>query len=407
MSENLITCHCQHCNGGIQFDASSFAHGETRNAECPHCHLETVIFIPHSSSPPKATPPGHPPVLNQSVRGTILDYAIQTNAGVISGDDGNRYSFHGAEWRESGKFPCKGQRVDFSPQSGFATAIYLIKDAVSNDGERRECDRMIAALLAIFLGFLGIHKFYMGQSKIGVIYIIVGVVTCGWGFVVTGIIGLIEGISYLSCTENEFRGKYFENQGNAIPPDKNPVANSSGSRNHNMKILIWIISIIAFVVFIGLMSAFVLNRANKDGKQSGWLEPCVTTNGDVVVSINRIWVGPVICSDGVSSSSDDYLHVYVNVSNLSTTKKIEFDSWRKYGPTLEDDNKNSYGLIQFTIPVWDQLRDHVTIYPGQETVDRVVFQKPTIGHKWLHLQLPACNFGGSGELKFNIQSVHA
>jgi hypothetical protein len=41
---NYITCACQNCNGHIKFDADELKIGETRRIECPHCHLETVIF---------------------------------------------------------------------------------------------------------------------------------------------------------------------------------------------------------------------------------------------------------------------------------------------------------------------------------------------------------------------------
>ena len=41
---NYITCACQNCNGHIKFDANELKTGETRRIECPHCHLETVIF---------------------------------------------------------------------------------------------------------------------------------------------------------------------------------------------------------------------------------------------------------------------------------------------------------------------------------------------------------------------------
>jgi len=42
----FVVCRCQHCEGGIQFDASGFVKGETRTVECPHCKLETIIFVP-------------------------------------------------------------------------------------------------------------------------------------------------------------------------------------------------------------------------------------------------------------------------------------------------------------------------------------------------------------------------
>ena len=53
--------------------------------------------------------------------------------------------------------------------------------------------KLVAGLLGIFLGAWGIHQFYLGDSKKGIIRIIVTVVTCGIG----GIWGFIEGIMIL------------------------------------------------------------------------------------------------------------------------------------------------------------------------------------------------------------------
>jgi hypothetical protein len=133
MPENFVICRCQHCDGHIEFDASDFAKGETRTVECPHCKLETLIFVPVA---PKPSPV--PPIQKtQYVKGTVLDFTIQTNSGIISGDDGQRYSFQGADWRDVGKYPAKGMRVDFSPQAGCATVIYSIQDiAVATQGTK-------------------------------------------------------------------------------------------------------------------------------------------------------------------------------------------------------------------------------------------------------------------------------
>ena len=46
---NYITCNCQHCSGHIKFEANQLRIGETRRIECPHCHLETIIFHPQKS----------------------------------------------------------------------------------------------------------------------------------------------------------------------------------------------------------------------------------------------------------------------------------------------------------------------------------------------------------------------
>jgi len=68
----FVTCHCQHCDGHIEFDGSDFQKGETRSVECPFCKLETKIFMPVQSNEPKpspiaATPPKpNPPATKSS-----------------------------------------------------------------------------------------------------------------------------------------------------------------------------------------------------------------------------------------------------------------------------------------------------------------------------------------------------
>lgn len=51
-------CPCNNCNAKIEFE---IAHaGET--VPCPHCGMDTVLFVPYVASPPKipATPPPIP-----------------------------------------------------------------------------------------------------------------------------------------------------------------------------------------------------------------------------------------------------------------------------------------------------------------------------------------------------------
>jgi len=58
------------------------------------------------------------------MKGVILDFSIQSNSGVISGDDSKRYTFPGAEWKAQVN-PAPGLRVDFdSTAAGQAVAIY-------------------------------------------------------------------------------------------------------------------------------------------------------------------------------------------------------------------------------------------------------------------------------------------
>jgi TM2 domain-containing membrane protein YozV len=58
--------------------------------------------------------------------------------------------------------------------------------------------KMVAGLLGIFLGALGVHRFYLGYTAIGVAQILVtvvgGILTCGIGWIAGAIWGLVEGI---------------------------------------------------------------------------------------------------------------------------------------------------------------------------------------------------------------------
>ena len=58
--------------------------------------------------------------------------------------------------------------------------------------------KIVAGLLGIFLGGFGVHRFYLGFTKIGVIQIIVTIVTCGIG----SLWGFVEGILYLVGSGN-------------------------------------------------------------------------------------------------------------------------------------------------------------------------------------------------------------
>jgi len=213
---DFVTCRCQFCGGGIEFDASVLAPGEVRTTECPHCRMMTTITAARSKPTAQAAsvPPVLPAAKANAMTGTILDYTVQANAGLISGDNNRRYSFQGAEWRETGKFPVKGMRVDFAPKDDAATAIYLIQDAPNSTSEsagKRDCNHVVAGLLGIFLGWIGVHKFYMGYKNEGIILLICG--TVGWLIFVpllfSAVAGLVEGIIYLSQTQQQFETTYI------------------------------------------------------------------------------------------------------------------------------------------------------------------------------------------------------
>ncbi|MFP4107386.1 MAG: TM2 domain-containing protein [Phycisphaerae bacterium] len=68
---------------------------------------------------------------------------------------------------------------------------------------------MIAGILGIVVGALGIHKFYLGYTTAGIIMLLVSVLSCGFAAPIMGVIGLIEGIMYLMKSDEEFVQTYI------------------------------------------------------------------------------------------------------------------------------------------------------------------------------------------------------
>ena len=63
---------------------------------------------------------------------------------------------------------------------------------------RKNKSKVIAGILAIFFGDLGLHKFYMGDIVLGILYL--GLSWTGVPF----IISIIEGIRYLTMRDEDF-----------------------------------------------------------------------------------------------------------------------------------------------------------------------------------------------------------
>ena len=64
--------------------------------------------------------------------------------------------------------------------------------------------KIVAGILAICLGSFGVHKFYLGYTKAGIIQIVLSLL-CGIG----GILGIIEGIIYLTKSDADFVATYI------------------------------------------------------------------------------------------------------------------------------------------------------------------------------------------------------
>ena len=79
--------------------------------------------------------------------------------------------------------------------------------AVPASGQLPGADKkVLAGILGIILGGFGVHKFILGYTQEGIIQIVITLVTCGVG----SIVGLIEGIIYLTKSDEEFVATYVE-----------------------------------------------------------------------------------------------------------------------------------------------------------------------------------------------------
>jgi TM2 domain-containing membrane protein YozV len=70
--------------------------------------------------------------------------------------------------------------------------------------------KIAAGICGILLGALGVHKFILGYTKQGLIMLLVTVLTLGFAGFITGIIGLIEGIIYLTKSDADFVATYVQ-----------------------------------------------------------------------------------------------------------------------------------------------------------------------------------------------------
>lgn len=115
--------------------------------------------------------------------GHIESYDERCQTGVIKYED-EFYEFHIDQWT-SEEAPKEGDDVDFDHDSGTVTDVSLVGAYLMETKPVKS--RMLAALLGIVFGAIGLHRFYLGFYGLGIAQIIVTLATGGfgvvWGFV--------------------------------------------------------------------------------------------------------------------------------------------------------------------------------------------------------------------------------
>jgi hypothetical protein len=114
--------------------------------------------------------------------------------------------------------------------------------------------------------------------------------------------------------------------------------------------------------------------------------------------------------DQDSASEDDLLTVRLQITNGSTTKKLDYQGWMAdfaaiTGITAEltDENKNNYRKVTFGALVKVKgASSSDSIYPGKSLDDAIVFELPVENAQKLLLTLSGKGVGEDGEFRFEI-----
>lgn len=79
----------------------------------------------------------------------------------------------------------------------------------NNPTPQQDNKKIACGILAILLGPFGIHKFLLGYTSEGLITLLISLISCG---TLTSLLGLIEGIIYLTKSDQEFYQTYQVNK---------------------------------------------------------------------------------------------------------------------------------------------------------------------------------------------------
>ena len=86
-------------------------------------------------------------------------------------------------------------------------------DSVFNNGPSGK-SRGIAGLLAILMGWCGLHYFYLNKPTAGIVFLLIAILSCGILATVTSVVSIIQGVLFFTSTEQEFEQKWVYSPSN-------------------------------------------------------------------------------------------------------------------------------------------------------------------------------------------------
>lgn len=152
------------------------------------------------------------------MQGTVQAYDSETGSGSICGDDGKFYSFKTEQVKSEIALLKQGADVDFEGSGLEAVSVYVSSSVSVPENKKNISDqknRIVACVLAFLFGVFGIHKFYLGYKRAGIIMFAVSVIGY-WFFGIHGcviyFVAVLEGIIYICKTDDEFYDTYVAHE---------------------------------------------------------------------------------------------------------------------------------------------------------------------------------------------------
>jgi TM2 domain-containing membrane protein YozV len=113
---------------------------------------------------------------------------------------------------DTAQFCANCQAVLTSVSTGYQPLQSVNPQALTDWKSMGADKKIVAGILGILVGSLGVHKFILGYTTEGVIMLLVTVLTCGIAGIAMSIIGIVEGIMYLTKSDEDFVRTYIQNK---------------------------------------------------------------------------------------------------------------------------------------------------------------------------------------------------
>jgi hypothetical protein len=380
----FVTCRCRHCNGHIEFDASDA--GAT--VACPHCGLETVLFIPANYSkianPPPASSPATPPITTNP-SGTQKHFWENWNWG---GKDifAAACVATASMFMKSSMF-MKWVDIGFVSQTGLTQETFLLLGLwiypvfmlFKNKPISRAWGLTCSIASAAFTGF------YISSKSLELFGNTINVASTGaWLFLLASIALVVGVIAYCPT-------KSIENKTSDVTSFREDVKSVTPGALIGKRIILW------SIILLTLFSVIIVAEQTQE-----WSKSLLVQQGNVEISI-RPHFAPEL-------GTPHPLAITVTVKNLSKNAKIDFQSWGGWNydfqapqATLENDYplSDNFGNQYRRYNNNDSPPSH-SIYPGSSLSEDLIFEPPVNNSQWLHFEISGKNFGGEGMIRFEI-----